>query len=766
MRITSIIICTMVFHSLSAQVSFTPQRYTQDFFAILRHCVVDMNGDHKDDIVGVSTFRVDIAYQTDNGFDHQTILKSYNEPKWSICAGDIDNNGYNDLCSGGETNASFLYANANGTDFEEVLMPDDIFSQRNNFADIDNDGHLDAFICHDLDQNHPYRNDGNGQLILDQSLLTTPEEMAGNYVSSWVDYDNDGDMDMYLTKCISLNTDPDNPALINQLYNNDGNGNYTEVAASARLDDSAQSWVSHWEDFDNDGDFDVFITNHNMSHRLMRNNGDGTFTDVIEGSGMDKTGTLTVECFSADFDNDGDMDIMMDKPNVIYYNNGNMTFTTSPIAFNMGAIGDLNSDGFLDMQFSNLVYYNEGNDNHWIRINPIGRSSNRNGIGAKMEIYGDWGKQMREVRCGTSWTPMSTLGIHFGIGQHVAIDSLVVRWPSGMRTVIENPAIDQALTVDEWDCPVGFLTIEVMGGTVLCTGETTTLQAPDNYIYDWSTGATTRSIVVDSTGYYNVELIDPDTGCNLFTENIYIKNESDPLDIFAPDGTSFCSGTPVRLEVNADSNILWSTGDTTRTIWVTEPGTYSAEVQNNCGENVMTQVITMEEIVVESPVVEDTYVSSGGSAFLTADAGLGTVLWWGDLTLGSFITQGDLFLNDIVADTIYYAERWISTPGGQTCVSDRVPAYVYITTSTTDDDSDELISIYPNPATTEIKLTSASAEISQYDILDITGKVLFSETFNGATETRVQVDELTAGLYFINVELGGAWIMRQITIVR
>lgn len=766
MRALGFLISTFWVMALSAQVSFEPQSYTDDFFGIFRHCVVDMNGDHKDDIVGVTGSRIDIAYQTDLGFENQTFHQNFNVPKWSISAGDIDNNGFNDLCLGGEDRASFVYSYGNGTKLEETIKPAGIFSQRSNFHDIDNDGHLDAFVCHDLDQNHPYRNDGTGQLFLDQTLITTPEGMPGNYVSTWVDYDNDGDTDMYLTKCVLLNTDPNNPALINQLYNNDGAGNFTEVAESAGLDDNGQSWVSHWEDFDNDGDFDVFITNHNQNHRLMRNNGDGTFSDVIDISGIDKLGVITSECFAADFDNDGDIDIMMDKPNVIYYNKGNMSFVSSPIVMGMGAIGDLNSDGFLDMQYADKIYYNQGNDNNWLRINPIGRSSNRNGIGARMELYGGWGRQVKELRSGTSWTPMSTLGMHFGIGQYSQIDSLVIKWPSGMKTVIENPAINQALTVDEWNCPVGLMGLEVDGPTSLCQGETVTLSAPENFIYQWSTGETTSSIVVSATGVYSAELINPDTGCNQFTTSVFITNETDPLNLTAPDGTSFCSGTPVRLEINTNSRVMWSNGDSTKTIWVSEPGEYFAEFENVCGDIIQSETITLEEIVLKNPEVADTYVSPGGDAFLVAEPGEGTILWWGDLSQGSFINQGDLFITNITHDTIYYAQRYLQLPEGEACATDRIPVYVYVTTNSTEDIDEAEIHLFPNPATDHLIIKTPDHLISSYKVMDVTGAEITSDYLYPTHALRLSTDAFSVGLYFVQLAVGDNLITRQFIVTR
>ena len=137
-----------------AQVSFVSESYQEGTFGTLRNCVVDMNGDFKDDIVGITTDRIDIAYQSEDGFDFRVINKDLEHiPIWSICAGDIDANGYNDLMLGDGDRVSFLYANANGSDFKETPGNEFIFCQRTTFVDINTDGHLDAFVCNHVGPN-------------------------------------------------------------------------------------------------------------------------------------------------------------------------------------------------------------------------------------------------------------------------------------------------------------------------------------------------------------------------------------------------------------------------------------------------------------------------------------------------------------------------------------------------------------------------------------------------------------------------------------
>ena len=412
-------------------------------------CVVDMNGDYMDDIVRVTSNGLYIDYQSTPGtFTSSSFPGSIaTVPDWSIAAGDIDGNGYNDLCFGGGSRVSFMKANATGTAYTETQHPEFIFSQRTTFADIDNDGHLDAFVCHDVDQSHPYRNDGSGNLVLDTTLISTADR-PGNYAAIWCDFDNDDDIDLYITKCRGGAT-PGDIDRTNLLYQNDGNGNYAEVGMTYNMDDNSQSWATVFEDFDNDGDFDAFTVNHDFTNRLLENDGTGYFTDTTANSGINMYDLGAWENFAADFDNDGFVDIFSELDSAMHWGNGDLTFRASDLSFSDGGVGDVNGDGFLDVVQRDRIFFNDGNNNHWIKVTLDGVQSNQNGIGSRVEIHGSWGIQIREIRSGQSFSPMTTLNAHFGIGTATSIDSLVIKWPSGIVDVVQNPAIDGTTHVIE-----------------------------------------------------------------------------------------------------------------------------------------------------------------------------------------------------------------------------------------------------------------------------------------------------------------------------
>jgi len=420
-------------------------------------CVVDMNNDYKDDIVGVSTNTLKIHHQTTPGnfsVSTYTVPGTSDMPTWSLAAGDYNRDGYNDLVLGSGSGLAFWKSDGTGNGYINVNPSEYIFCQRTNFVDINNDGHLDAFSCHDVAPNVYYLNDGSGNFTHYQSGVTAGSynlgtlASGGNYASIWTDYDNDGDVDLFISKCSG-------PPC--ELHRNDGNGVFTNISATAQINVTPiQSWSSAVADFDNDGDMDILIgANGGSGHKFFRNDLNTTnsveepFVNITATTGFGTDTSISRDYIAYDFDNDGKVDIM-GGGNKIFFNQGGNVFATSNYSgMTVGAVGDLNNDGFLDIANNNVIHYAVPNGNNWIKVTLQGIQSNRNGIGARVEIYGNFGKQIRDIRSGEGFEYMSTLNAHFGIGTETQISQVIIRWPSGVVDTILNPNPNQSLMVVE-----------------------------------------------------------------------------------------------------------------------------------------------------------------------------------------------------------------------------------------------------------------------------------------------------------------------------
>ena len=447
--------------SLTETVIPVPINYTSQSISTINStyniCIVDMNNDGKDDIAGVSTSNLKVHYQEPGGtfsIANYAVPNGTTLPSWSLAAGDYNRDGFNDLVLGSGNKLSFWESNSTGTAYISRTPGDYIFCQRTNFIDINNDGNLDAFSCHDVDPNVYYLNDGEGNWTYYQSGTTSGAYMlgitpsGGNYASIWTDYDNDGDRDLFISKCSG-------PPC--ELHRNDGGGVFTDISAQAQINATPiQSWSSAVADFDNDGDMDIMIgSNGSVRNKLFRNNLDTTneteeaFTNISVGSGLDQDSLTNRDYVAYDFDNDGLVDILGSGSRIMFNQGNNVFAQTLYTGMAIGAVGDLNNDGFLDILNNNTIRYAVPNGNNWFKVILKGIQSNTNGIGARLEIYGDLGKQIRDIRSGEGFEYMSSLNGHFGLGQSTAIDQLIVRWPSGIVDIYVNPEINASFTVTE-----------------------------------------------------------------------------------------------------------------------------------------------------------------------------------------------------------------------------------------------------------------------------------------------------------------------------
>ncbi|GAB4420851.1 MAG: hypothetical protein OHK0039_34980 [Bacteroidia bacterium] len=437
--------------------------------------------------------------------------------------GDYDNDGDPDLFVARAGSPSQLFVNNGGT-----FMPvnkgaiaeytGSCFNAA--WIDYDRDGHLDLLLT-DYISNRPnalFHNAGDGTFTRVNSDLVLP----GAYYSlgaTWCDYDDDGYPDLFV---------PNDNGQNNSLFRNNGNGTFASLDEGDIVRDSSSSVGGSWGDYDNDGDFDLFVTTTGRARNLLyRNDGGGVMTRVTDGAIANDIGDSQGSVWG-DFDNDGDLDLFVtnsgDQSHFLYFNQGDGSFsrdTDEPItemeSFVLGvAAADIENDGDLDLFIAshfdkpNYLYSNNGNSNTWIEIKLVGTRSNRSAIGArvrvKAQIRGSEVWQVRQIEAQSGGGPgaQSSLIAHFGLGEATTIDSIIVEWPNGYRQFETDVAVNQLYAIVE---EAGTL---VSGRVYYDADSSCSLGADERGIPNMRVRIQPGNLVVmtDSAGYYAAHLND------------------------------------------------------------------------------------------------------------------------------------------------------------------------------------------------------------------------------------------------------------------
>jgi hypothetical protein len=326
-----------------------------------------------------------------------------------------------------------------------------------------------------------YHNRGDGTFE-DVTTKAHIDRTDGHYAFSvsTLDFDDDGWPDIYVA-CDST------PSI---LYRNNRDGTFTDVGVTAGAafneDGREQAGMgSTIGDYNGDGRLDIFKTNFSDdTSTLYRNNGDGTFDDVTTAAGLGLyTKYLGWGTMFLDFDNDGWPDLLLvnghvypevdknnlgsnyEEPRILYHNLGKGTFADISAGAGPGinarassrglAIGDLWNDGRISAVITNLntlpsLLVNQVRSaNHWIAIRTVGTKSNRDGIGAHISVTAGARILVDEVRSGSSYNSSSDMRVHFGLGSATKVNSVQIRWPSGLQEHFDNLPADSIHTLKE-----------------------------------------------------------------------------------------------------------------------------------------------------------------------------------------------------------------------------------------------------------------------------------------------------------------------------
>jgi len=328
--------------------------------------------------------------------------------------------------------ADLLYDNEGDGTFADISTRAGISVVGNGLGvvcgDFDTDGDQDIYVANDLTPNLLYENQSDGSfvenaLLMGVALSQNGVAQAGMGVDTG-DYDNDGDMDLFVTNYQLEN---------NAVYRNDGTF-FSEVSNGVGLSEISLNYLGFgtgFLDYDNDGWLDLFVANghvhdniaaydelvrHAQQAQLFHNNGQGRFADhsAEMGPGLAAEYVGRGSAFG-DFDQDGDVDILLSS--------------------NGGRVALLRNEG--------------GNANNWLEVHLEGVQSNRHGVGAKVYAQVGTQRQLRLVKAGSGFLSCSQIAPFFGLGKAVKVDLLEVHWPSGRIQVVKNVQANQRLTIRE-----------------------------------------------------------------------------------------------------------------------------------------------------------------------------------------------------------------------------------------------------------------------------------------------------------------------------
>ena len=807
--------------------------------------VWDFNGDGWDDILLGRAGNDSISfYRNDSSAGFTKIPSPFYVPANTrqMMWVDYDNDGDLDFFIAHDYAPNRLFRNNGNFSFTDVtaisglpIINDPTWSV--SWADYDRDGWLDLFVSNYLYaspfaltmREYLFRNKGDGTFEDITIFAGIPDYDHASFACAFTDINNDFWPDLYITS----DRQPSN-----KLLKNDGKNRYIDISNSANANQNIDGMGIAVGDIDNDGWLDLYATGTNpVGNIMLRNVQDETFNNVTALTG---TGYFSTAwgCNFADFDNDRNPDLYVSGSitgtsgtSAAMYRNTGGGFFTKLISAAIGmakdtvhscaqALGDFNNDGYPDIVVNNIgpwqshLWMNNGGSNNWIRFQLQGTVSNRDAVGARIEVYSMGTRHIRYTHCGMSFLAQNSVDGLFGLGSIAQLDSVRVLWPSGHIDRLFNVAVNRKYLMIEGSTGAISPLIFSKGDPITCDGgNPVKLYVGGRFgQYLWSNGATTKSIQVTIPGNYSVTVVDPNSNV---TSSLPFTVQSLPLPQANISGSSLlCAGdSNAVLAVQASGgtgnmNYQWWNGETTQIVSGLPAGNYWAIARdaNGCRDTAFIQLNSPDSLrlnpFIQSPACfgdNDGSISlhpTGGSApysilwYNTSTDSIQTNLNTGNyavlvedangcwayrifqlqeppILMASFTTIGvDSLLAQVTGGTAPYRYLWNN--GDTTALSSNLLANAWALTITDANGCTAAYSttsikhiarlsfkLYPNPARDIFYLSLGDnfPKITELRLTDLFGRsnLLTMIDTSNPSAIEIRLPDRTAGLYILEI---------------
>lgn len=383
------------------------------------------------------------------------------------------------------------------------------------WADFDRDGFLDVYVCNydfilpQATTNWFFKNNGMGSFEEMASALGCDNDMRASFQPAWIDNNFDFYPDLFVI----------NDKYHGNAFYKNNQGVFEDASGQSQLDHQMESMSNSWSDFDNDLDFDLYVSNTVQGNILMRKDGD-LFENIASVAGVE-VGSVCWSALWMDYDHNGkdDLHVSTNSPGI----NGNQNFLfrsasdstfypaniqgdNAPVI--ASAMGDINADGYIDFiemkqyPLGIKVYQNNGGDRHWLKLSLHGTASNHNGVGALIRYFIQGEEKIRATFCGENFISQNSQYEILSLNGALEVDSLFVAWPSGWTDKFYHVEADQMFQIVEGS------TFEVqivsLSNVEMCPGDSITLVAETTGNIQWADGSITQQLVVHAPGEYTV----------------------------------------------------------------------------------------------------------------------------------------------------------------------------------------------------------------------------------------------------------------------